>query len=140
MINTLTIYDILQEANFKEPQARAITKAIEEGERQTIEEVKKQTTSKEEVSTIKGDLQHVATREDMVKLEGALREDMVKLEGALREDMAKLEGRLREDMAKLREDMAKLEGTLIKWTVMIVASQAVIVLGGVAFMLFYAKA
>lgn len=68
------------------------------------------------LARIEEKLEHVATREDMVKLEGTMRGDMENLRIATREDMEKLRIAMREDMVKLevsmRDDMEKLEGTM----------------------------
>ena len=82
------IYDALIEAGTSKDKAKAAAAAVPSVER-------------------------LATREDIVKLEGATKEHITKLEGATKEHITKLERATREDIAKLerstREDIAKLE-------------------------------
>lgn len=65
------------------------------------------------LARIEEKLEHVATREDMVKLESTMRDDMEKLRIAMREDMEKLNGATRHDMEKqhgtMRDDMAEFK-------------------------------
>ena len=99
----LTIFEALQAANFKEPQAKAIAHAFEQRDEQLLQQIKQQTASREETAELKAQMQHVATKADI---------------------------------QELRTEMQEFKSEIIRWIVAILASQAVIVLGGVAFMLF----
>lgn len=96
MATALTIFEALQAANFKEPQAKAIAHAFEQRDEQLLQQIKEQAASREETAELKAKMLHVATK----------------------------------------ADLAETKSEVIKWMVAIVASQAVIVLGGVAFLLF----
>lgn len=83
-------------------------------------------------------LAHLATKEDLIKLEMATREDLARLELATREDLRKhelatqenlkkLEMATKEDLMKLELKVAELKSDIIKWVLGISAAQAALI-------------
>ena len=73
-------------------------------------------TQEERIARLEEAYTHLATKEDLAKLEGVLKADIAKLEGVLKADIAKLEGELKADIATLRgelkADIVSLRGEL----------------------------
>jgi hypothetical protein len=63
MPDTLKVYDILKEAQIPEPQARAITRAIQESEKTVATDFREVLSEK---------LEHFATKADLASLEARL--------------------------------------------------------------------
>ncbi|NUO06792.1 MAG: DUF1640 domain-containing protein [Candidatus Brocadia sinica] len=97
IINTLEIYEDLK-SQFKEEEARTLTKALEK----SLEEYQKKQES------------FLATKDDIVKLREEVKDDITKLREEVKGDIAKLREEVKGDIAKLREevkgDIAKLRG------------------------------
>ncbi|KXK30271.1 MAG: enterotoxin (HBL) [Candidatus Brocadia sinica] len=95
IINTLEIYEDLK-SQFKEEEARTLTKALEK----SLEEYQKKQES------------FLATKDDIVKLRGEVKDDITKLREEVKDDITKLREEVKGDIAKLREevkgDIAKL--------------------------------
>ena len=66
---------------------------------------------------------NLATRENLLQLEGAQKQQMTGLEGRLKEQHTELEGRLKQEMAKLKGDLerqiaeVKADVLVLKWMV-----------------------
>ena len=75
-----------------------------------------------DVNQLKGAYEHLATKEDLVRLEGKLDSNLVRLEGKIDSDLARLEG-------KMDSDLANLENRLTRW---IAGGIGVVVIGIVA--------
>ena len=73
-------------------------------------------TQEERIARLEEAYTHLATKEDLAKLEGVLKADIAKLEGELKADIATLRGELKADIVSLRgelkADIASLRGEL----------------------------
>ena len=58
-------------------------------------------TPEERLTRLEAEHQHLAFKEDIARLEGAMKEDVTRLEGAMKEDIARLEGAFKEDITRL---------------------------------------
>ena len=72
-------------------------------------------------------LAHLATKEDLIKLEMATKEELARLELATRENLKRLEMAMREDLMKLELKVAELKSDIIKWVFGISAAQAALI-------------
>ncbi|MBC6933178.1 MAG: DUF1640 domain-containing protein [Candidatus Brocadia sp.] len=88
IINTLEIYEDLK-SQFKEEEARTLTKALEK----SLEEYQKKQES------------FLATKDDIVKLREEVKDDITKLREEVKGDIAKLREEVKGDIAKLREEV-----------------------------------
>ncbi len=120
IIDTLEIYEDLK-SQFKEEEARALTKALEK----SLEEYqKKQETllsTKDDIArlqqTMKDDIVQLQenTKDSITKLRIEVKEDVAGLRGELKEDIAALRGELKEDINKVRNELANAKAEIIKW-------------------------
>ena len=79
------------------------------------------TTPDERLTRLEAERQHLATKEDITRLEGATKENMARLEGATKEDMARLEGIIRESVAQTHAAISQLEARQIRWLIGLMA-------------------
>lgn len=109
MLATTHILDILEQAKIEPPKARAIARAFEEAEKNISDQTKtyiaETCISKKEGSDLSLQMEHVYTELGKIRLE----------------------------MSELRAEMSEFKSDIIKWVVGIITGQAIIVLGGVYF-------
>ena len=98
IINTLYIYEDLK-SQFKEEEARTLTKALEK----SLQEYQKKQES------------FLSTKDDIAKLRIGTKEDITKHREELKGDIAGLRGELKEDINKVRTDLANAKAEIIKW-------------------------
>ena len=106
IINTLYIYEDLK-SQFKEEEARTLTKALEK----SLEEYQKKQES------------FLSTKNDIAKLRIGTKEDIAKLREELKGDIAGLCGELKEDINKVRTDLANAKAEIIKWLFIFLTGQ-----------------
>lgn len=106
IINTLYIYEDLK-SQFKEEEARTLTKALEK----SLEEYQKKQES------------FLSTKDDIAKLRIGTKEDITKLREELKGDIAGLRGELKEDINKVRTDLANAKAEIIKWLFIFLTGQ-----------------
>ncbi len=56
----------------------------------------------ERVSRIEAVIPHLATKEDIARLQGSFEENMAKMQGVFKEDIARLQGSFQEEIARLQ--------------------------------------
>ncbi|MCE7867486.1 MAG: DUF1640 domain-containing protein [Candidatus Brocadia sp. AMX2] len=138
IINTLEIYEDLK-SQFKEEEARTLTKALEK----SLEEYQKKQES------------FLATKDDIVKLREEVKDDITKLREEVKGDIAKLREEVKGDIAKLREEvkgdidklwvgtnadinklrneLANAKAEIIKWLFIFLIGQGVSIIGILKF-------
>lgn len=105
IINTLEIYEDLK-SQFKEDEARTLTKALEK----SLEEYQKKQES------------FLATKDDITKFQIESKNDMTKL----REE-------LKEDINKVRNDLANAKAEIIKWLFIFLIGQGATIISILKF-------
>ena len=65
---------------------------------------------------------NLATKQDLLKLQGIQKQDLLKLEGVQKQDLAELE-------VKLQRQMAELKGELLKWMIGAMIAQTGVIVG-----------
>ena len=128
IIDTLEIYEDLK-SQFKEEEARALTKALEK----SLEEYQKKQESflstKDDIArlqqTMKDDIVQLQenTKDRITKLRIEVKEDVAGLRGELKGDIAELRGELKEDINKVRTDLANAKAEIIKWLFIFLTGQ-----------------
>ncbi|SOH04841.1 DUF1640 domain-containing protein [Candidatus Kuenenia stuttgartiensis] len=88
IINTLEIYEDLK-SQFKEDEARTLTKALEK----SLEEYQRKQES------------FLATKDDIAKLREELKDDIISLSLITKNDIANLRSELKDDIANLRSEL-----------------------------------
>src|SRR3989339_647678 len=109
IIDTLEIYEDLK-SQFKEEEARALTKALEK----SLDEYQKK---QESFLSTKDDIARLqqTTKNDIVQLQEDTKDSITKLRIELKEDVAALRGELKEDIDKVRTELANAKAEIIKW-------------------------
>ena len=128
IIDTLEIYEDLK-SQFKEEEARALTKVLEK----SLEEYQKKQESllstKDDIARLqqnmKDDIVQLQenTKDSITKLRIELKEDITKLREELEGDIAGLRGKLKEDINKVRIDLANAKAEIIKWLFIFLTGQ-----------------
>ncbi len=84
----------------------------------------------EQVSLLNSNL---ATKQDLLKLEGAQKQDLKRLEAAQKQDLAELKADLQWQMAELKADlqrqMAENKSELLKWMIGALIAQTGVIAG-----------
>jgi hypothetical protein len=160
IINTLEIYEDLK-SQFKEEEARTLTKALEK----SLEEYQKKqesflatkddianmrTALKEEINKVrlatKDDITNLrtelkddinklssATKDDIANLRTELKEDINKVRLATKDDITNLRTELKEDINKVRNELANAKAEIIKWLFIFLIGQGVSIIGILKF-------
>lgn len=105
IINTLEIYEDLK-LQFKEEEARTLTKALEK----SLEEYQKKQES------------FLATKNDIAKLHEEVKDDITKLRGELKDDIN-----------KVRNELANAKAEIIKWLFIFLIGQGVTIISILKF-------
>ena len=149
IINTLDIYEDLK-AQFKEEEARTLTKALEK----SLEEYQKkqvsflstkddiarlQQTTRDDIMQLQEDTKdnitklRIELKEDVAALRCELKEDVAELRGELKEDVAALRGELKEDINKVRTELANAKAEIIKWLFIFLVGQGATIISILKF-------
>ena len=149
IIDTLEIYEDLK-SQFKEEEARALTKALEK----SLDEYQKKQESflstKDDIArlqqTMKDDIVQlqenakdritklrIEVKEDVAGLRGELKEDIAALRGELKGDIAELRGELKEDINKVRTELANAKAEIIKWLFIFLVGQGATIISILKF-------
>jgi len=160
IINTLDIYEDLK-AQFKEEEARTLTKALEK----SLEEYQKkqvsflstkddiarlQQTTRDDIVQLQQDTKDSITKlrielkedvaalrgelkEDVSVLHGELKKDIAELRGELKEDVATLRGELKDDINKVRTELANAKAEIIKWLFIFLVGQGATIISILKF-------
>src|SRR3972149_5179019 len=127
IIHTLEIYEDLK-SQFKEEEARALTKALEK----SLDEYQKKQES------------FLATKDDIIKLREELKDVIAKLREEVKDDIAKLRGETKDDINKLwvgtnadinklRNELANAKAEIIKWLFIFLVGQGVTIISILKF-------
>lgn len=127
IINTLEIYEDLK-SQFKEDEARILTKALEK----SLEEYQKKQESflatKDDIAKLREEL-----KEDINKLRSATKDDITKFQIETKNDMTKLREELKEDINKVRNDLANAKAEIIKWLFIFLIGQGATIISILKF-------
>ncbi len=116
IINTLEIYEDLK-SQFKEEEARTLTKALEK----SLEEYQKRQES------------FLATKDDIANLRAELKEDINNVRVATKDDIVNLRTELKEDINKVRNELANAKAEIIKWLFIFLIGQGASIVGILKF-------
>ena len=127
IIDTLEIYEDLK-SQFKEEEARALTKALEK----SLDEYQKKQES------------FLATKDDIIKLREELKDVIAKLREEVKDDIAKLRGETKDDINKLwvgtnadinklRNELANAKAEIIKWLFIFLVGQGATIISILKF-------
>ncbi|MCR4293734.1 MAG: CCDC90 family protein [Candidatus Kuenenia sp.] len=149
IINTLEIYEDLK-SQFKEDEARTLTKALEK----SLEEYQKKQESflatKDDIAKLREELKadinslSLITKNDIASLRSELRDDIANLRSELKDDitkfqietkndMTKLREELKEDINKVRNDLANAKAEIIKWLFIFLIGQGATIISILKF-------
>ncbi|MDL1936689.1 DUF1640 domain-containing protein [Candidatus Brocadia sp. AMX2] len=145
IINTLEIYEDLK-SQFKEEEARTLTKALEK----SLEEYQKKQESflatkddivklreevKDDIKEVKGDIAKLReeVKGDIAKLREEVKGDIAKLRGETKDDINKLWVGTNADINKLRNELANAKAEIIKWLFIFLIGQGVSIIGILKF-------
>lgn len=138
IINTLEIYEDLK-SQFKEDEARTLTKALEK----SLEEYQKKQESflatKDDIAKLREELKadinslSLITKNDIASLRSELRDDITKLQIETKNDMTKLREELKEDINKVRNDLANAKAEIIKWLFIFLIGQGATIISILKF-------
>ena len=138
IIDPLEIYEDLK-SQFKEEEARALTKALEK----SLEEYQKKQESflstKDDIArlqqTMKDDIVQLQenTKDRITKLRIEVKEDVAGLRGELKGDIAELRGELKEDINKVRTELANAKAEIIKWLFIFLVGQGATIISILKF-------
>ncbi|KAA0243266.1 MAG: DUF1640 domain-containing protein [Candidatus Brocadia sp. AMX2] len=146
IINTLEIYEDLK-SQFKEEEARTLTKALEK----SLEEYQKKQESflatKDDIVKLREEVKDDITKEvkgDIAKLREEVKGDIAKLREEVKGDIAKLRGETKDDINKLwvgtnadinklRNELANAKAEIIKWLFIFLIGQGVSIIGILKF-------
>ncbi|MCF6149708.1 MAG: DUF1640 domain-containing protein [Candidatus Kuenenia sp.] len=138
IINTLEIYEDLK-SQFKEEEARALTKALEK----SLEEYqKKQETflaTKNDITDLRTELKEdinkvsLTTKDDIASLRSELKDDINKVSLTTKNDIASLRSELKEDINKVRNDLANVKAEIIKWLFIFLIGQGATIISILKF-------
>ncbi|MBM4056396.1 MAG: hypothetical protein FJ264_17345 [Planctomycetes bacterium] len=116
IINTLDIYEDLK-SQFKEEEARTLTKALEK----SLEEYQKKQES------------FLATKDDIANMRTELKEDINKVRLATKDDITNLRTEVKEDINKVRNKLANAKAEIIKWLFIFLVGQGISIIGILKF-------
>lgn len=127
IIDTLEIYEDLK-SQFKEEEARALTKALEK----SLEEYQKK---QETFLATKDDINKLSltTKDDIADLRTELKEDINKVSLATKNDIASLRSELKEDINKVRNELANAKAEIIKWLFIFLIGQGATIISILKF-------
>ena len=127
IIDTLEIYEDLK-SQFKEEEARALTKALEK----SLDEYQKK---QESFLSTKDDIARLqqTTKNDIVQLQEDTKDSITKLRIELKEDVAALRGELKEDIDKVRTELANAKAEIIKWLFIFLVGQGATIISILKF-------
>ncbi|MBE7546011.1 coiled-coil domain-containing protein [Candidatus Kuenenia stuttgartiensis] len=160
IINTLEIYEDLK-SQFKEDEARTLTKALEK----SLEEYQKKQESflatKDDIAKLREELKDdinslsLITKNDIANLRSELKDDIANLRSELKDDitnlrseqkdditkfqietkndMTKLREELKEDINKVRNDLANAKAEIIKWLFIFLIGQGATIISILKF-------
>lgn len=138
IINTLEIYEDLK-SQFKEDEARTLTKALEK----SLEEYQKKQESflatKDDIAKLREELKDdinslsLITKNDIANLRSELKDDITKLQIETKNDMTKLREELKEDINKVRNDLANAKAEIIKWLFIFLIGQGATIISILKF-------
>ena len=150
IIDTLEIYEDLK-SQFKEEEARTLTKALEK----SLEEYqKKQETllsTKDDIArlqqTVKDDIVQlqentkdsitklrIEVKEDVAGLREELKGNIAELRGEWKGDIAELRGGLKDDIDKVRTELANAKAEIIKWLFIFLVGQCATIISILKFL------
>ena len=121
--SAIKVYEIFKE-NLKlgEEKASMVIKYLENSTEEKIS------------NEIKSKIEHLATKEDLLKSESSLREEILKSESSLREEILKSESSLREKILKLETTMSKKHFDIIKWMFVFWVGAVATIIGVIKFL------
>lgn len=138
IINTLEIYEDLK-SQFKEDEARTLTKALEK----SLEEYQKKQESflatKDDIAKLREELKDdinslsLITKNDIANLRSELKDDITKFQIETKNDMTKLREELKEDINKVRNDLANAKAEIIKWLFIFLIGQGATIISILKF-------
>ncbi|MBZ0190962.1 MAG: CCDC90 family protein [Candidatus Kuenenia stuttgartiensis] len=149
IINTLEIYEDLK-SQFKEDEARTLTKALEK----SLEEYQKKQESflatKDDIAKLREELKDdinslsLITKNDIANLRSELKDDITNLRSEQKDDitkfqietkndMTKLREELKEDINKVRNDLANAKAEIIKWLFIFLIGQGATIISILKF-------
>ena len=116
IIDTLEIYEDLK-SQFKEEEARALTKALEK----SLEEYQKKQES------------FLSTKDDVARLQQTMKDDIVQLQENTKDSITKVRIELKEDINKVRNDLANAKAEIIKWLFIFLIGQGATIISILKF-------
>ncbi|GJQ50652.1 MAG: DUF1640 domain-containing protein [Candidatus Kuenenia stuttgartiensis] len=149
IINTLEIYEDLK-SQFKEDEARTLTKALEK----SLEEYQKKQESflatKDDIAKLREELKDdinslsLITKNDIANLRSELKDDIANLRSEQKDDitkfqietkndMTKLREELKDDINKVRNDLANAKAEIIKWLFIFLIGQGATIISILKF-------
>jgi len=138
IIDTLEIYEDLK-SQFKEEEARALTKALEK----SLEEYQKKQESflatKDDIANLRNEVKNDITglrnelKEDVASLRNELKDDISRLRIETKDDINKLWVGTNADINKLRNELANAKAEIIKWLFIFLVGQGVTIISILKF-------
>lgn len=115
-------------SQFKEEEARALTKALEK----SLEEYQKKQESflstKDDIACLQQTM-----KDDIVQLQENAKDRITKLRIEVKEDVAGLRGELKEDINKVRTELANAKAEIIKWLFIFLVGQGATIISILKF-------